>query len=416
MGSVWRLWVGVAIVKIPGWVPASGPAIPCLQLVSDVFHHEEQVDVGRAMNIMSFRIATMCILVIMGEAAALATGMTTRPLVLGYYPSWKSGLEPSQINYARFTHLCHAFVMPDTSGTLRMEGNMPSRELTGRAHEKGVQVLVSLGGADSGTSFGAIVRDPASEDAFVRNVVKLARDNGYDGVDLDWEFPRDELEMHGCTRLARRFREEFGRTGGRGVVTAAFSGTAWAGKWIDHKAMLEYLDFINVMTYDMHGPWSEHAGPNAALVAEAEDPSGCRANSVTGQMLYWTGTKRWPADRLLVGVPCYGRGFAVEKWYSLLQKGVNARYSYLAFNKLPEMTADGWVRSWNSETSTPQLAKQGVRELISYEDEESARIKGGWASQAGFGGVFFWEISQDFVAGDHVIVKAAREGFEAGRK
>lgn len=352
----------------------------------------------------------LCLAGTMGAAAA--SEATTPPIVLGYYPSWESGLPPASINYSQFTHLCHAFVTADTSGTVKTEGNLPSRELTQHAHKAGVKVLLSLGGMDSGNYFGTMCKDPVAYRRFIDGVMALVIDNGYDGVDIDWEFTKNADDMKALTAMALTFREELNRKRPGSLVTAAFSGSEWAGRWVDGPALLEAMDFVCVMTYDMHGPWSDHAGFNSALRSDPADRDACRKTSVVGQMAHWTDQKKWPKNKLLVGIPCYGRGFRVTEWYQPLKKGEKSVYPYVPFRKIGDMLNQGWTRSWNEPAQVPWLQKPGIGELITYDDERSAAAKASWGAEQGFGGVFFWEISQDFTAGSHALVKAASEAWK----
>src|SRR5579859_2389829 len=103
----------------------------------------------------------------LGFSKLQAAGL--KPVILGYYPSWDTGIGPSQINYKLFTHLCHAFINADKDGNLKMEskGNMPSADLTTRAHQAGVKVLLSLGGEDSGKVFNPMGKNPKAVEKFV---------------------------------------------------------------------------------------------------------------------------------------------------------------------------------------------------------------------------------------------------------
>ena len=341
----------------------------------------------------------------------MAEPPTTRPIVLGYYPSWRSGLEPSQINYAQFTHLCHAFVTADTSGTLKCEGNLPSRDLTDRAHAAGVKVLLSLGGMDSGNYFGPMMRNPQARDRFIAEIMKMVVEYGYDGLDLDWEFPKGEEDMANFVLMAKCFRETLDAARPGSLVTSALSGVQWAGRWIDAEGLAPYLDLVNVMTYDMHGPWGNHAGFNSTLRRDPRDRPECTSNTAEQQMAYWVHEKKWPKHKLLVGVPCYGRGFAVTRWYDPISRERKAPHTYVAFKDIPALLKEGWKSQWDENAAQPYLSREGTEELISYDDERTAAAKGRWAAENGYAGVFFWEISQDFVAGRHALVSAASEGY-----
>jgi chitinase len=334
-----------------------------------------------------------------------------RPIVLGYYPSWASNLSPEAIRFDRFTHICHAFATCDERGHVQTHGNLPSRDLTERAHAAGVKVLVSLGGMDSGARFQRVMSSPEAARRFVDETTQLALGNGYDGVDIDWEFPEGEEGREGMVHMARLFREAFILMKPDALITSAVSGAEWASRDLDAERLRPLLDLVAVMTYDVHGPWKDHAGPNAPLAADPRDREACRAQSVEGQMALWTDQKGWPRERLLVGIPCYGRGFLASGWYEPTEPDARPPHTYVAFRDVAGMLAQGWQRHWDTAVSEPYLTRAGDPEIISYDDEESARIKGRWAAEHGFGGIFFWEISQDFVDGDNALVRAAREGW-----
>ena len=358
--------------------------------------------------------AVASLILVIGSTTAMAQSHTTRPIVLGYYPSWKSGLEPASINYSQFTHLCHAFVTADTSGTVKCDGNLPSRELAEWAHATGAKVLLSLGGMDSGNYFGPMMRSPEARERFVTAVTKMVVDYGYDGVDLDWEFPKGEEDMANFVVMAKRFRETLDVARPGSLITSALSGVQWAGRWIDADGLAPYVDFINVMTYDMHGPWGDHAGFNSTLHHDPRDRAACTSNTMENQMAYWVRAKNWPKSKLVVGIPCYGRGFAVAKWYEATTPTQKAAHPYLAFRDVAKLLKQGWKSQWDADAGQPCLSRDGVRELIGYDDERTAAAKGRWAAETGYAGVFFWEISQDFVDGRHALVGAASQGYRKG--
>jgi chitinase len=344
------------------------------------------------------------------HSAAMET--TTRPIVLGYYPGWPTGVEPSQVDLRPFTHIAHAFVTVDTSGTLVTHGNVPSRELTSRARAAGVRTLLSLGGMDSAATIAPVAADEARCRALARDLVALAQEHGYDGLDLDWEFPLNEGDMEAFTRLCRMTREEMNARGMTdGILTSAQGGSRWTSRFVDGPALLPLLDFICVMTYDAHGHWNDHSGHNAPLHHADRDRPECAQNTVEGMMEHWTTNKGWPRERLVVGIPCYGRGFPVAAMHDDKTTGSKGRHEYLPFHRVPAMLEEGWRIERDAQAGVPVLVRDGVREVVSIEDETSAREKAAWARRQGFAGVFFWEITQDVVDGRNRLVGAAREGW-----
>ncbi len=97
--------------------------------------------------------------------------------------------QPRDINFQLYTHICHAFLVADGEGKVRTGRNVPSRELTGKAHQAGVKVLVSLGGWGWDGNSRPSCPSPKPKTAMSKSVMAIVDENDYDGIDLDWEYP-----------------------------------------------------------------------------------------------------------------------------------------------------------------------------------------------------------------------------------
>jgi chitinase len=325
-------------------------------------------------------------------------------VVLGYYPSWVAHPNPKEIRYERFTHLAHAFVKADAQGTLKEDKAIPHREFARRAHEKNVKVLLSLGGAASAKIFRQIVKDDDVRRRYVDAVSTLVLGAQYDGIDVDWEPTESEEDRKGLVVLVRALREALPDR----LLTMAAPASDWYGRWWDVDALKDRVDLLNVMSYDFHGPWSDHAGHNAPLHPAPDDDDAAVSN-VASAMTYWADKRKWPKDRLNLGIPCYGRGFAVRAWHR--KPDTKSPHETIAAHDIPKLLKDGWHRAWDGKVGVPTLLKAGVDELISYEDAESAALKGAWARDLGLRGIFFWNIEQDWSDNDHEVVRAAAGAF-----
>ena len=326
-------------------------------------------------------------------------------VVLGYYPSWVAHPSPKEIRYERFTHLAHAFLKADPSGRLLEDRAIPSPELARRAHEKNVKVLLSLGGAGSAKTFRAIAGSDEARRRYAAAVARAVADASYDGVDLDWEPTEGEEDRLGLVALVTALRDALPSA----TISAAAPASDWYGRWWDTAALRTRIDLLNVMTYDFHGPWSSHAGHNAPLNAAPDDDEDGGVANAAAAMAYWAETRKWPKERLNFGIPCYGRGFAVKSWHR--KPAGKAAHELIDAHDVPALVGDGWRRAWDPKVGVPTLLKEGVAELISYEDAESAALKGAWAREHGLRGIFFWTVAQDWADGDHEVVKAAAGAF-----
>jgi len=331
------------------------------------------------------------------------------PVVLGYYPSWTTDVTPDEIDYRPFTHLAHAFVTVGGDGTLVTDERIPGRDLCERAHRAKVKVLLAVGGADSNPTLTRAMSRPDAAARLVTPLVEMVARHGYDGIDVDWEFPASEEDARRMNDFVRRVRAELDRRVPGALLTMAVPASDWNGRWFERDALLPHVDWVNVMTYDFHGPWSDHAGHNAPLYAVKNDAKDGALLHFGAALTYWTRTKRWPREKLLLGVPAYGRGFAVSRWHETPTG--TAAHPYLAYRDVAGLLAAGWARRWDNEARVPFLEKPGGGELISYEDEASAALKGAWIRRQRVRGLFFWEVTQDFLGGTHRLVRAARGAF-----
>lgn len=335
-----------------------------------------------------------CSLLRSGFAWADPSEGTSETVFLGYV----AGM-PEDINYSMYTHLCHAFVVAEKDGTLIPRDHVPNHELTREAHKAGVKVLISLGGWGWDENFAAMSLDPPAEDRYVKAVMAVVDKYDYDGIDLDWEYPDTNIEIVGFERLSRRFRkllDELGKKKNRSMLlTMAAAAHPKTLDWLRTDFLLETMDWVNIMTYDYFSSWAVFAGHHSPLFASSRLPED-EVLSTELTMKYLLEEKGLPADRLTVGIPLYGRVFAVSEPYSSnvdKPKPRKAAANYVEIYMLQKK--ENWTRWWDDETKTPWLFAPDDSEIICYDDSESIAIKTGWAMKQGFRGVFFWQIAAD---------------------
>jgi chitinase len=321
---------------------------------------------------------------------------------------------PEKINFSLYTHLCHAFIVADEDGTIRQNRSCPNRELVADAHQASVRVLISLGGWGWDKQFAAIVSQPEAEDRYVKSVLAIVEEYDYDGIDLDWEYPDTQTEIVGFERLCRRFRkelDELGQKKGRHLFqTMAAAANPPTLKWLTNELLLETMDWVNVMTYDFAGDWTAYAGHHSPLFASSKQPGTPRSTELSMKYLLERGM---PANRLAIGLPLYGKGFAVSEPYASTKNGaapgrVPRGGNYVNIAKL--IQEQGWTRRWDDETKNPWAIAPDGSAVIGYDDAESTSLKTQWAMQQGFRGVFFWQIGGDLMPdGRNPLQEASRK-------
>jgi chitinase len=166
---------------------------------------------------------------------------------------------------------------------------------------------------------------------------------------------------------------------------------------MDIPKIIPLLDWINLMTYDFYGNWSETTGFNAPLYTSPGDPAQWSADRTIQMYLYL----EVPTEKLVLGVPFYGRGWQGVKdinhglyqpFSGSPEDSANGSYSY---SQLKQSYIEKIPRYWDEYSKVPWLfdATQGL--LISYDDPQSIILKAEYARQHNLGGVMIWEITGD---------------------
>lgn len=365
----------------------------------------------------SSAIAAMLITALTSGSAMAAPGdKPAEKVFVGYLFG-----ENRNIDFKLYTHICHAFLVADADGNVRGSRNVPSKELTGDAHKAGVKVLVSLGGWGWDRQFAAIVQNPEAEDRYAKAVLDIVDSNDYDGIDLDWEYPDTKDEVVGFERMVRRFRKELDALGTRKgrpmLLTFAASSNPGTLRWVTKELIVENLDWVNVMTYDYTGDWTDYAGHHSPLFGSSKQPGNHRA-SAEATFKYLLEERGIPADRLALGIPLYGRGFPVSEPYASTKNVPKKRMPQGNFRNIDKLLREQkWTRVWDAETKNPWALSPDHTMVIGYDDAESVALKTEWAMKKGLRGVFFWEIHADLLPdGSHPLQEASRKALDAAAK
>jgi len=364
--------------------------------------------------------------------ATLAPSPTSRASafrLIAYLASWSTapsrGFRVADIPADKLTHLNYAFASVSPNGECMSSDagadahNFPELQKLKRNYPH-LKIFLSIGGAGAQNFSNASKNEPARR-KFAQSCLALMKQNGFDGVDVDWEFPKGDVEKQNYAGMLAELRAQLDALGKadstRYLLTIAApagpdqsTGVAW-GK-IQHD-----LDWINLMTYDFAGPWSSLTGLNAPLYASASDPAKSKsAHAYNGHAAvqgYINASV--PPDKIVFGVPFYGRGWKDVPNVSggLFQK----------FNGVPQGTRGGgafdyrdlkknylptYTRYWDDAAQAPWLYHPATQVMISYDDPESLARKAEYVKANKLGGVMIWEISTDDEQGSLINALAAR--------
>jgi chitinase len=321
--------------------------------------------------------------------------------VIGYYPAWNRDAFPAErLDLGRLTHVMHAFAWPLADGSLAYDNDLLYPQLNERVHVEGRKILLSFGGWGNCDGFSPMAADPAARQRFVQGTLNFILAHQYDGVDLDWEFPATVQDRENLVLLVKELREEFDKLMRPQALftTLAVPTGDYSGQWFDYQKLAPYVDFFGCMTYDFHGGWSNHAGHNSPLYASGGDTDG----SVSSSIDYMTKTRHLSSEKVVLGVPFYGREFNASRLYGP-STGGDIDYDY---KDIVVLRRQGWSYHWDNTAKVPYLTNLAGNKLITYDDTVSVRLKAEYAVAQNLRGVMIWALGQDDIDGEQPLLKA----------
>ena len=166
-------------------------------------------------------------------------------------------------------------------------------------------------------------------------------------------------------------------------------------------------DYINIMAYDMHGPWEPLTDHHAPLYKRDWDTDA--TNNIDAVVKYWT-SNGMPASKLMLGIPLYGKSWTLNYTYTedptLPAPGLGAgppgpftnASGTLGYNEICNYVKnEKWAVVVDPEfkigpyASAPSVPKTWV----SYDDPVMANVKSRYILEKGLGGAMVWDMSTD---------------------
>ncbi len=220
-----------------------------------------------------------------------------------------------------------------------------------------------------------------------------------DGIDLDWEYPCvpsngsvvSPDDRHNFTLFCAAIRRHLDAIEGKTCyLTIAAGADVYYVNCVELPELMEYLNYINVMTYDLKCGFHALAGHHTALYSKVGDVF----RNSCAQALALFEEAGVSADRLLMGAAFYSR-----KWENLPDNqnhgllelcakggGYGPDYEILTRDYINK---NGFREYWDEEAQAPWLFDGST--FLSYDDPRSLRAKAAYVKEKGYGGIFYWE-------------------------
>ncbi len=345
------------------------------------------------------------------------------PRLLAYYQySDRFSTPPydaSTIPYDQLTHIVHSNIAPAAAGdgTLTIPNGFLQAALISKAHAAGAKVELCVSGNPN--LFVTIDANPLLSATFAQNIAAFAIANGYDGVDFDYEVPTDDVQAVNFTGLIRNLRNLM--PAGKYLISAAISSSPGDYGVYDFPGMTPLVDFYNVMTYDFHGAWTNHSGHNSPLYLSPIDPG--QEGSLDTSTRNFLHVFDVPAEQINLGTAFYGYQFNVYGLWTFCTNDAlcgNSGAPTVIYSQVEKMLRTGdWLEEFDDFAAAPYLLNTTAPKygFVTYDNPASTTAKVNYAvSDHHLGGVFMWEISQDYDGHDQPLLNAMHSALvEASR-
>ena len=390
------------------------------------------------------------LLIITFNYALLAESLPYRNVI--YYSNWSvyNKFYPSSMDAKSISHVNFAFMDMDENGNLKLideyadfqiatipelEGlsyALPYAGVIGalvslKIKNPHLKVGISVGGWGNSRNFHEVSNDVVKRKNFASNIAKFIDYLGFDFIDIDWEHPT--ISREGCpggpedtesfTLLMQDLRNELDKlekkNGKHYELSIAMSAEVDVLPTIQYDKVLQIIDFLNLMTYDLAGSWNSYTSHQTPLYTNEKynHQTMWAKNSADASIRYFEKTYGNTIDykKILIGVAAYTRGWAGVKDDGL-DKDNPGLFATATPNSVvgPDGTSDGSYQFGDIEKIKEQY------DLIEYFDntakaayyysptkgyfftcdnEKSVIEKGKYVKEKGLGGLLMWMASQD---------------------
>lgn len=398
-------------------------------------------------------LLSLALLITRTLAAPMFNGQTSNKRIVGYYGGWTvyQDYPVSRIPADQLTHVVYGFVDIGADNRIRMVdawGDIgantppatPSKPFGGNFHQLNnvlkpanphLKTLLAVGGWTLSKNFSYMAGSSQNRSAFIQSCLQYVDTYGFDGIDLDWEYPVDGGDSGNAkspedgrnyVNLVRELKAAFGNR----LVSVALPASGGTRQHIRIAEMAPHVDFATIMTYDYTGAtWSPRTGHQTPLFANPNDPSSSGANAAEAMQAYVAGGM--PKDKLQIGGAAYGVGFAnaastnngLFQTYNGKPRGtrdtgnnVTAWTGIFEYKDLVTRIKNGQLtRFWDATARAAYAYNPTSRTFVSYDDVASIQAKADYVNQQNLGGMTFWQLSGDTRYDQDSLIQAAFNKF-----
>jgi chitinase len=329
-------------------------------------------------------------------------------VVIGYVGGFRGLIKTELIDAKKLTHINYAFVdIKNNRAWLHRESTdtVNFRHLNLLKNQNpALKIMISVGGWTWSGKFSDAVLSDTSRQRFAASAIDIIRKFDMDGIDIDWEYPgqsgyegnvyRPE-DKQNYTLMFKELRKQLDelqhQTNKKYLLTTAAG--AFKG-FLDHTDMAEaqqYLDYINLMTYDYSG------GRRASNHTELYASKAYKAHNNADEAVKLFTAAGIPPAKLVMGIAFYGHASTLVPGAKGLGDSVATNLKGLGYTAIKDsiLKQPGFKKRRDRNAKADYIYNKQNREFISFDDEWSVKKKTKYAIRHNMGGVMFWEYDSD---------------------
>lgn len=303
--------------------------------------------------------------------------------------------DPTQMTHINYS-FAELYVRNDVYQGFKIQGDLSRFEQIAALKEKepGLKICLSFthvvdnpdNWQDGG--FSALAKSPEGRKAFADDCLAFLQKYKIDGVDLDWEFPGLSWSGAACdpscdtdnyVLLVKQLRETLGPDYIISYAGYCTDKTSVSGgfRYVDIKAMDPYVDYVNIMTYDL-----DEAPHHQSALSDARAYKDC-----TRAVDAYLSAGVDPA-KLVLGIPFYGR------------RSFGTAPTTVSYKDILKLDRYQFRRNeWDEVANCPFVATMAGAFYCGYDNPRSIAIKGEWIRKKGMRGMMYWDYDQDDAKG-----------------
>jgi chitinase len=330
-------------------------------------------------------------------------------VVIGYVFPGNTVIQENAIAAGNLTHINYAFAnIEDGKMVEGYDADSANFVVLNRLKKDNpsLKILISVGGWGWSGGFSDMALTQERRARFIQSALDFIVKHQLDGLDIDWEYPglpgagnpyrpEDKENFTSLLKECRNALDSVGNSKRYLLTIAAAASSAYPEKTNMQEAS-RYLDMVNLMTYDFAGEWDNVARHHANLYPSEYYEWGNSVSETVSKFIQ----EGVPAEKLVVGVPFYGRGWknvdSVNDGLGQPATGLqNVNLSYRNLKK-SYLSDPAFKKGWDDSAKAPYLLNEDEGIFITYENLQSLQLKCDFARDKNLKGVMFWEYFKDY--------------------